>query len=242
MSPETDIARLLAEAHRSGTTTIDATTLDFDRAAAYRIAVATQELLGEATGMLKTGIHPDGVGIVAPIYASHVGRGADFALPAARVMGLEFEIGVVLGRDIANDPAIDEAAVAAAVDHYFTGVELVGSRFVDRTKASAAVGLADNVSAFGYVIGERHARGSDFAGLSISFERDGERFYDAPAVHGFGTVLASVVAYARAQQPHAPLTAGTIITTGSMCGLVPAAGPGRYIGRLGDETVAFVLN
>jgi 2-keto-4-pentenoate hydratase len=242
MTSETDLINLLSDGQRNGARSIDAASLgDLDRAAAYRILAATQSSLAEATGMLKTAIHPDGVGVAAPIYASRVGRSPKLSLTADRVVGLEVEVGLVLARAIPNDPAIDETAVAAAVDHYFTGVEIVGSRYIDRTKATPAAGLADNMSAYGYAIGPRFGRGTDVDGLSVTLELAGKQIYAAPAKHGFGTVLASLVAYARAQQPGMPLAAGTVITTGSLCGLLLTSGAGYVVARLGDETVEFDL-
>ena len=38
-----------------------------------------------------------------------------------------------------------------------------------------------------------------------------------------------------------PLKAGTVITTGSLCGLVPISGTGRVEAVLGNHTVAFSL-
>ncbi len=242
MTSESDLVRLLSDAQRTGSRTIDATSFgDLDRAAAYRVIHETRTALGEGTAMLKSALHPDGVGVAAPIYASRVGRTARFTLPADRTVGLEVEVGVALAHAIANDPATDEAAVIAAVDHFFVGVEIVGTRYLDRTKAEPAAALADNMSAFGYVIGPRFAGGTDVDGLTVTLELAGKQIYAAPAKHGFGTVLASLVAYARAQQPHLPLSAGTVITTGSLCGLVLTTGAGHVVARLGDDTVELDL-
>lgn len=241
MTTETDLTRRLSDAQRDGSHTIDATTFALDRAAAYRVLHETRSALGEATGMLKTAIHPDGVGVAAPIYASRVGHSGRFALPTDRVAGLEVEVGLVLAHAIPNDPAMDEATVAAAVDHYFTGIEIIGTRYADRTKADPAVALADNMSAFGYVIGPRFTRGTDVEGLTVTLELAGKPIHAGPARHAFGTVLASLVAYARAQQPHMPLAAGTVVTTGSLCGLVPTSGTGHAVARLGDDTVELDL-
>ena len=96
------------------------------------------------------------------------------------------------------------------------------------------------MSAYGYCIGPR--RGSDaIDGLTVRLEFAGREINSAPAKHGFGTVLASLRAYADAQQPALPLKAGTVVTTGSMCGLVPTSGPGRVVAYLGDESLSFDL-
>ena len=100
-------------------------------------------------------------------------------------------------------------------------------------------GLADSVSALGYAIGPTRTLKDQFEGLLITLEFAGKQIYSAPAKHGFGTVLASLVAYADNQHPAYPLRAGTIVTTGSMCGLVPTTGTGHVVARLGDETIEF---
>ena len=98
------------------------------------------------------------------------------------------------------------------------------------------------MSGLGYVIGtEPRALKDSLDGLMVSLEFAGSEIYRAPAKHGFGTVLASVAAYAAAQQPHLPLKAGTLVTTGSLCGLVLTSGTGHAIARLGDDIVEFDL-
>ena len=65
--------------------------------------------------------------------------------------------------------------------------------------------------------------------------------YRAPARHGFGGVLEAVVAYAgMAEQPY-PLVSGTILTTGSMCGLVPVTGTGTAVAAFGGHAVTVEL-
>jgi 2-keto-4-pentenoate hydratase len=196
--------------------------------------------LGEAIGMLKTAVQPGAV-VAAPIYASRVVRAPGARLPAKTVVGLEVEVGLVLARDIPSDPRIDEATIAAAIDHYFTGIEVIATRYVSREAASPAASLADNMFAFGYVIGGRRSRGPDIDGATVTLELGGRQIYSAPARHGFGTVLASLVAYAREQNAELQLQAGTTVTTGSLCGLVPATGTGNVIAHLDDDIVELDL-
>ena len=97
MTTEADLVRLLAAASSAGVHTVDPTPYAaLDRHAAYRVQVGVLTATGTSVGILKTGIHADGVGIVAPIPASGVGRAPDFRLLAANVIGLEVEIGLVL--------------------------------------------------------------------------------------------------------------------------------------------------
>ena len=234
---EAEMIASLADGQRRGTHTVDgAPFAPLDRAAAYRVQSGVLNAVGAKIAMLKTAVQADGVGVAAPIYASGVGRNG-LRLPVANVLGLEVEVGVVLGKDVGPD-----TDVASAVDHYFTGIEIVGSRFVDRSLAGANGGLADNMSGLGYVIGvEPRALKDSTDGLTVTLEFAGKQIYSAPAKHGFGTVLNSVVAYAKAQQPWMPLKAGTIITTGSLCGLVLTSGIGHAVARLGTDVVEFEL-
>jgi 2-keto-4-pentenoate hydratase len=234
---EAEMIAALADGQRRGTHIVDPTPYaTLDRAAANRIQIGVLDAVGAKIGMLKTAVQSDGVGVASPIYASNVGR-TGMRLPRANVLGLEVEVGLVLGKDVGP-----ETDVAGAVDHYFTGIEIVGSRFTNRTAAGPNGGLADNMSGLGYVIGgEPRALKDKIDGLTVTLEFAGKQIYSAPAKHGFGTVLASVVAYAKSQLPRLPLKAGTIITTGSLCGLVLTEGAGHAVARLGDDVVEFDL-
>lgn len=236
MTNEAELIRRLANAASTGTHTVDAVPFSaLDRAAAYRVQTGVLVATGGSVGMLKTGIGGDGLGIVAPIPGAGLGRGdASFQLPVANVTGLEVEVGLVLARDVASS-----ADLPGAIEHYFTGIEICGSRFVDRSLSGPNGSLADSMSALGYVIGAPRALGDAIDGLGITLDFAGQRIWDAPAKHGFGTVLASLLAYADNQHPAYPLRAGTIITTGSMCGLVPTSGTGHVIATFGDERVEF---
>ena len=234
---EAELIRLLADAQRSNTHTVDAKLFaDLDQAAAYRVQIGVTAALGRAVGMIKTGVS-NGAGVVAPIHREFAGgNGARF--PVGNVRGLEVEVGLVLGKDV---PAEIES-IRPYVDHYFAGAEIVGSRFADQTKFGLHGGMADNMSSLGYVIGvEPRPLADTIDGLTVRLEFNGTQIYAAPAKHGFGTVLASATAYANAQHAAYPLRAGTIITTGSLCGMVPTSGPGHVVAWLGDERMEFDL-
>ena len=230
------IARLI-EAQRAGARSVDQSGLsELNRGAAYRVQAGVMRGLGEHPGVIKTAVQSDGFGVAAPIYSSHVGHAPRFSLPAGRVVGLEVEVGVVLSRNVGGSRDL-----AGAIDHFFLGIEVCGTRLLDRKAATPSAGLADNMSAFGYVIGGRRASADAIAGLEVRLQLDGREIYVAPAKHGFGTVLASLSAYADSQVAHLPLHAGTIVTTGSMCGLVPCTTAGIVVASLGAESVSFTL-
>jgi 2-keto-4-pentenoate hydratase len=241
VTTETDLVQQLVAAQRASSRSVDQDAFAaVDRAAAYRIQIATMQALGMTPAMFKAAVAPDGSGAIAPIFAGRVGDSGKLKLSAASVTGLEVEVGVVLSRDL--PPGSDRAAVEAAIGRYFAGVEICGTRFLDRPKATYDGGLADMMSAFGYVIDPGDwEHGVDLTGIDIDLEFNGTTIYGAPAKAPFGGVLESVVAYAALKSQPYPLAAGTILTTGSMCGLVPTTGPGKAVARLGGHTVEVEL-
>ena len=62
----------------------------------------------------------------------------------------------MLARDVTS-----AADIPAAIDHYFLGVEICGTRVTDRAKLGPSAVLADAMSAFGYCIGPRRAERRD---------------------------------------------------------------------------------
>jgi hypothetical protein len=63
----------------------------------------------------------------------------------------------------------------------------------------------------------------------------------APPARPFGGVLNSLIAYAAGRHLPYPLIAGTIVTTGSLCCLVPVGGTGRAEARMGGHRVEVEL-
>jgi 2-keto-4-pentenoate hydratase len=241
MTIESDLVRRLSDAQRNGSQTVDATALaEVDRAAVYRIQKAVMGAIGERAGMYKVWTNATGDAAIAPIYASRVGDSGTLRLASATVTGLEVEVGVVLARDL---PAgSDRATVDAALGRYFMGIEICGTRFADRSKAGVEAGFADNMSAFGYAFDTRdweHGAVADGKELILTFK--GNPIWVGPARHGFGGVLNAVYAYAALRERPYPLMAGTILTTGSLCGLVPTKGPGKGVARMGGHAVEVEL-
>lgn len=244
MPTELDLAQLLFEAQKDGRADVDAALFaGLDRDGAYRVMLRVMDMLGEKPAMLKTAIGPDGQGMAAPICASRVGHSGVLTLPADRVVGLEVEVGLVLGRDLDTHTARhDPASITDAVDHYFVGIEICGTRYVDRKLAGAWGGLADSMTAYGYAINPRHREfGADIDGFDLTLDAGGRQVFNGPAKHSFGTVLASFEAYAKNQHPDLPLKAGGIVTTGSLCGLVPTGAVGHVMAKCGTHVVELDL-
>ena len=168
----------------------------------------------------------------------------DFASISNYTIEEAYEVADAIERkDLSAETAnADEAAIIEAIDHYFVGIEVCGTRFADRKLAGVQAGLADNMSAFGYAIDPSDwEHGQNLDGLNIELTFNGETIWNKPPKHGFGTVLASLVAYAALLEQPYPLKAGTIVTTGSLCGLVPTNGPGKGVAKMGGHTVEVEL-
>lgn len=241
MTIESELADRLIEGQRNGASAIDQDAYSgIARAAAYRVQAAVTSGLGMAPVMFKVAVSPTGDGAIAPIYAGRVGDSGVLKLASAGVVGLEVEIGLVLARDL--PPRADRAAVEAAVGRYFMGIEICGSRYADRKKAPFDTGLADSMSAYGYAMGRADwERGTNLDGLELELDFRGATIFSGVPKHGFGGVLEALVAYAGlSSQPH-PLAAGTVLTTGSLCGLVPTSGPGAAVARMGGHVVEVEL-
>lgn len=248
MSPvnETELIQLLANAQRLGSKPlVDLSAFhDFDLATGYRIALAQQKLLGEEVALYKTVLRNDGLpALASPIWKSRVGYGnEDYVFPAHfDVIGVELELGVKLARDISSSENLDEESIQEAIEYYFLGIEIVGTRLkLDKGSGktpTTAQALADHNTALGYVIGGKCSRGLDVVGLEVSFEVEDREIHRKVAKPGGSSVLASLIAYAKVQQPHLPLKAGMIVTPGALSGLVriPSGTRGAIVGRLGDE-------
>ena len=239
MTTEDALIQQLVEARRSGSRDVDpAPYASLDRPAAYRVQHGVMVALGEKPGLYKTGVTADGIGTVAPIFASAFGQSGSFRLSQASVIGVEVEVAVVLGRDVPN--GTEEVDLVEAIAHYVVGVEICGQRYLDRGAAGPNGGLADGMSALGYVVNPTpRDSGADVDNFDVVVEFAGQGIYSAPAKHGFGRVLESIAAYAKAQLPEYPLRAGMMVTTGSLCGLVPTTGAGRVVAQLGTHKVEF---
>jgi 2-keto-4-pentenoate hydratase len=219
------LAQQLAEAHRQPARTVPAAAFAGLRVEdSMAIQARTLKLLGERALVTKVGIDAAGRGIAAPIYASLAGPdGTSIALPARGLLGIEVEIAIRLAAAITPEmAAAGEAAVLPAIANFHVGVEIVGSRFDDRAVAGANGQLADNLNTGGYVWSEvPWARGLDLKDVRIDVEVDGEAYWQGPGVNPFGSILTPVIAYARAPlDSFGALSAGMLVTTGSLCGLV----------------------
>jgi len=234
------LADALAQAHRSSAriqldAELDA--LPVDDAPAVQAAV--MQRLGETAPGSKVAITKTGRAVVAPLIASRfVLSGA--TLPLHGTIGLEVEIAVLLRRDLTPDLAAEgPTALLTAIDAFYVGIELIGSRIFNHRDAGPGVLLADNLISNGYAtnLAQPYPHGTDISDAIVTVQIDGMEVHRAPAVNPFGGVLVALEAYARSPfDTYNALRAGQIVTTGTLCGVIAVSGPCEIWAAIGDGT------
>lgn len=243
MQNETELAQRLIEALAEGQNDVDPSPYaSLDLAAAIRIQALVQTARHEDVRFAKVAI-PKSLVIGSPIFTSMTTSATKATVSSKLVQGIEVEVAAILSKDIRSSQASQgEAGILDAIDHFVVGIELIGSRFTERTEAGLIGELADNLSTAGYVTDPSRiwTPGVDLTGATVEVSHDGKVIYSAAAKHVFGSVLASLVAYAADPFPSLPLKKGMIVTTGTLCGMISVPGPGRMVAGLNDHT--FELN
>ena len=166
------------------------------------------------------------------------------AIDTARLIAprIECEIAVRMAADL-KGPGVTPEAAEAAIGSIMGAFEIIDARTKDwRIKGVELV--ADNAVNAGFVLGpERPAKGLDAAGISVMFGREG----DPPTYGTGGSVLGGpkfVIAWLAdwMGQRGRTLKAGTVVLTGSLSEILPAAKGQRFNAQfdpVGDVSVRF---
>jgi len=179
-------------------------------AAGYKIGLTTrrmQEMCGIDSPIA-------GVVLADRVYAS----GAVLKASAFRRLGVEFEIAVRLGRDLAADgraPGLED--VAAAVDAVGPAMEIIDDRAADYAGLDVLSLIADNSWQAGVVLGDFVCPWPNLAGVEGVVSVDGK-----VADHGFGRDVLGHPFHSVAwlaghlAEQGSVLRAGDIVMTGSL--------------------------
>ncbi|MGO4567065.1 hypothetical protein AB4Z52_18790 [Rhizobium sp. 2YAF20] len=157
-------------------------------------------------------------------------------------MKIEVEIAVKLRQDlpIRTDKAYERADIEAAIAEVYLGAELVWSGISEGGSVSFLAFLADRLGNMGYVRGPA---------LPLAVLRSGSSFplkiwlnkqvaFDAAAQHPTKDALTWLCDQANNRsRPAAALRAGSIITTGSLCGALEVTDPGDVSVQLGEDAL-----
>ena len=160
---------------------------------------------------------------------------------------IEVELAVHLRKNLPRREtgAYERSDILDAIENVVLGIEVIGGRFDSAANVPFLSFLADNLGNRAYVVGDSVPLSalSEVNGLDCHVTLDGQPLYQAPASHPAGDPLLPLLAYANAQSDHlGGLKAGQIVTTGSLCGVLPVRAAGLLearISQVGQISVRF---
>jgi 2-keto-4-pentenoate hydratase len=222
------LAKLLL-AHRAARTTIDqlpAELVPQDMEAAYAIQTETMAVLGPV-GAWKVSPYPEtGEPLCSVLPASYLHQsGATLDRADLHDLGIEVEIALTLGQDLPGGTTPQEAQ--AAIGSVHLALELIASRFTDRTSIPRTAAFADLQNSGGIVLGApvRFDALPELGGEAMTLVYDGEETASATGGPSTDNVLRSLAWLAtHAASRGLELKQGTVVITGARIGPKPFAG------------------
>jgi len=235
MDPIATAVQALVQARRSGVAALAVPLPDAD--AAYAVQEGVSHSLGwfgdAAPRHWKSGASsPTSLQTHAPLPPAGIRASpADARAWPFRLRGIEAEIALRLGCEVDADLAgsLDVAAASALVDAMCVAIELVDTRWAEALDAPPLAKLADLQSHAALVLGEwqpylRRDWASQVCRVAIGTAPMAEH----RGSHSLGDPAAVLPAWLRhATRAGHRLPAGTVVTTGTWCGLPMAAAGDR---------------
>lgn len=215
-------------------------------ASAMQVQALVQAQLARPVAGWKVAIAADNVPVAAPLLEVY---------PAASEIRLfqkctiEVELAVVLGKELPRRGAgsYNRSDIIDAIESLVVGIEVIGGRFDSGASVPFLSFLADNLGNRAYVIGDRLPLSilDQVGGLACHVTLDESSIYQAPAAHPAGDPLLPLLAYANRQSDClGGLKAGQVVTTGSLCGVIPVHTAGLLNARLdkvGEVSIRFAV-
>lgn len=148
---------------------------------------------------------------------------------------IEAEIALRLGRDVtpAEAAGITPETAGSLVDAMAVSIELVDSRWREGVQAPPLLKLADLQSHGALVLGEWQPWAPrDWAGQECTVQIGAGTLERRRGTHSLGDPLWVLPAWLRHATRHgAAVPRGTVVTTGTWCGMLPAAAGDRVVAR-----------
>lgn len=191
-------------------------------AEAHAVQDATTAALGKSVGAFKATNPPNGEPTRGLIYAGTI-HPTPAAIPAASVpaCGVEGEVAFIFRRDLpARAQPYTRDEVAGAIDA-LAAIEVVDSRYIDRTKVSNLETLADSVSngAFVHAAPVSDWQRLELGRLDVRLTVNGETVLQQQGGHPTGDPLGVAVALVNVMRSGAGVRAGQYVTCGTFTGL-----------------------
>lgn len=186
---------------------------------------------GNKQNAWKVARSPDGVPVVARLHPL-IEQSAGAALSWRKDMLLEIEIAVRLGKELpVKATPYQRSDILDAIATVHLGAEMVWTVLLEAGKVSFPLYMVDRLGNDGYVLGPE--LGGEFLEPSstpaLSIRSGSDSIFDAPAKHATGDVLTWLLDYANlTERPADLLTAGTLVTTGTLCGAIPLKQGGQF--------------
>lgn len=209
-----------------------------------QVQASVQGRLARPVGGWKVAIGPQQLPVAAPLLYLYPEAGEISLFPDCTI---EVELAVKLRRDLPRREtgAYDRSDILDAIEKVVLGIEVIGGRLDSATNVPFISFLADNLGNRGYVVGENVPLSAlgEVNGLDCEVTLDSQSLYRAPASHPAGDPLLPLLVYANAQSDHlGGLKAGQVVTTGSLCGVLPVRATGLLearISQVGQISVRF---
>jgi 2-keto-4-pentenoate hydratase len=192
----------------------------------------------------KVAIGPENVPVAAPLVDVYP---AAWEISLFQKCTIEVELAVVLGKGLPRQEAgsYKRSDIVDAIESLVLGIEVIGGRFDGTTPVPFLSFLADNLGNRAYVIGDRMPLSilDQVGSLACHVMLDDLPLYKAQAAHPAGDPLLPLLAYANQQSDNlGGLRAGQVVTTGSLCGVIPVNTAGLLkagLDKVGDVSVRF---
>ena len=208
-------------------------------------AYAVQDLVAQALHETGTGVATywksggpsrEAAQTHAPLPSEGVWRSpADARRWPCNIRLIEVEIAFRLGRDVTASQAaeLSQAAAASLVDAMAVSIELVDSRWLQGVQAPVLLKLADLSSHGALVLGEWIPFASrEWPAQGGTVQVGNVTPLPFRGTHSMGDPVWVVPAWLRHATRHGQIAPrGTIVTTGTWCGMLPAAAGDRVTAR-----------
>lgn len=244
-SEKQSIADQLVRAHLTGKRVASSSLpVPHSLASAMQVQASVQERLSRPVGGWKVAIGPQQLPVAAPLLDLYPDSSE---IPLFRNCTIEVELAVHLRKDLPRREtgAYERSDILDSIENAVLGIEVIGGRFDSAANVPFLSFLADNLGNRAYVVGGSVPLSalSGVNGLDCHVTLDGQPLYQAPASHPAGDPLLPLLAYANAQSDHlGGLKAGQVVTTGSLCGVLPVRAAGLLearVSQVGQVSVRF---
>lgn len=213
-------------------------------ASAMQVQAMVQKQLTKPVDGWKVAIGPQQLPVAAPLLELYPDSSE---MSLFRDCMIEVELAVRLSKDLPTreSGSYQRSDILDSIERVVLGIEVIGGRFDSAKNVPFLSFLADHLGNRAYVVGGSVPISvlSEINGLDCHVTLGGQTLYHAPASHPAGDPLVPLMAYANAQSDYVGgLKAGQVVTTGSLCGVLPISAAGLLkadVAQVGTVSVRF---